>query len=60
MMKNWFAEFKRDRTSRNDELGGSGRPKKVTLSNMIEKADRIVSDDLVKAGEISWRSGYLK
>lgn len=44
MVKNWVAEFKRDRTSTNDEPR-SGRPKTATLPDIIEKVHHIVLND---------------
>lgn len=49
---NWYNEFKRGRTSTNDEHR-SGRPKEVTTPEMIEKVhDIVLNDRKVKVREI--------
>jgi transposase len=49
-IKNWTAEFKRGRTSLQDD----GRPKSATTSEIIEKVHDIVLDDRwVKVHEIA-------
>ena len=42
-IKYWVSEFKRGRTSSQDEYG-SGRPNKVTMTEMVKKIHKMVLD----------------
>lgn len=59
-VKNWVAEFKRGRTSVQDELR-PGRPKSVTTSEMVSKVhDMVLEDRRLKLSEIADNTGISK
>ena len=59
-IKYWVAEFKRGRTSCQDEHR-SGRPNEVTTTEMVKKINKMVLDDRrLKVRELAKMVGILK
>lgn len=59
-VKNWVAEFKRGRTSVQDEAR-SGRPKSATTPEMVSKVhDMVLADRRLKLSEIADTTGISK